>query len=270
MARCAVVDRHPYLDGPFPRAYAHRGWHVDDLTGCENTMAGFRRAVDEGFAYLELDAHASADGVAVVHHDATLDRTTDGRGPIGLLPAAAIAELTVRGREPIPRLDEVLAALPGTRITIELKSDAAVRPVLEVIERLDAWHRVCLGGFTERWLDRARAAAGPRLLTSMAQASAVGLRSRAWLDALPAPLRLLPSPPVRGGLAQLPRRLGRVTVVDEALLRTAHATGREVHVWTVDDPAEMVELLDLGVDGLMSDRPDLLRAVLQTRDQWAA
>ncbi len=262
------MDRHPYLDGPFPRAYAHRGWHVGELAGCENTMAAFRRAVDEGFGYLELDAHATADGVAVIHHDATLDRTTDGHGLIGSLPAAAVAELRVRGREPIPRLDAVLTELPHTRVTIELKSDAAVVPVLEVLERTDSWHRVCLGGFRERWLGRARAAAGAKLMTSMGQASAIALRSRAWLDALPGPLRRLPAPPVHGRLAQLPHRLGALTVVDDGVLRAAHATDREVHVWTVDDPDEMTELLDMGVDGLLSDRPDVLRDVLRKRDQW--
>ena len=77
---------HPYLDGPYPRAYAHRGWHLDELAGLENTTAAFRRAVDEGFAYLELDVHATADGVAVVHHDRALDRTTDATGPLPPTP----------------------------------------------------------------------------------------------------------------------------------------------------------------------------------------
>jgi glycerophosphoryl diester phosphodiesterase len=162
----------------------------------------------------------------------------------------------------------VLTELPHTRMTVELKADAAVLPVLEVLERTDSWHRVCLGGFFERWLAKARAAAGPKLMTSMSQASAVGLRSRAWLNALPAPLRWLPAPPVRGRLAQLPHRLGALTVVDEGLLRAAHAGDREVHVWTVNDPDEMDELLDMGVDGLLSDRPDLLRDVLRKRDRW--
>src|SRR3954454_18085772 len=83
------MDRHPYLDGPYPRAYAHRGWHIDELAGLENTLAAFHRAVKEGFGYLELDVHATADGTVVVHHDATLDRTTDGHGLIGE-PAAAV------------------------------------------------------------------------------------------------------------------------------------------------------------------------------------
>lgn len=258
---------HPYLDGPYPRAYAHRGWHLGD--GHENTLAGFVRAVDEGFSYLEFDVHASADGVAVVHHDPTIDRTTDGAGRIALLQAAALAQVRVGGVEPIPLLEDVLKALPDTRCTIEVKSAAAVDVTLAVLDRLDAWPRVCLGGYDERWLARARRAAGPRLCTSMGYGSALGLRSRAWLDALPAPLSLLPALPFAGQLAQLPRRFGRLTVVDSRLVETAHAAGREVHVWTVDDPAEMTELLDLGVDGLLSDRPDLLRAVLQDRGVWA-
>jgi glycerophosphoryl diester phosphodiesterase len=266
----ATVSRHPYLEGSFPRAYAHRGWHVGELAGCENTLAAFHRAVDEGFGYLELDTHATADGVAVVHHDPMLDRTTDASGPIAALGSAALAEVKVRGREPIPRLEQVLTELPYTRMTIELKSDAVVDPVLALLERTDSWHRVCLGAFTERRLARARRMGGPRLMTSMARPSAFGLRSRAWLDALPGPLSRIPTPPMHGRLAHLPRRFRGLTVVDEGLLRTAHASGREVHVWTVDDAAEMTELLELGVDGLLSDRPDVLRDVLQRRDQWVA
>ncbi|MCY7343176.1 MAG: glycerophosphodiester phosphodiesterase [Pseudonocardia sp.] len=263
-----MVTRHGYLDGPHPRAYAHRGWHIGDLTGCENTLAAFRRAVDEGFGYLELDVHASADGVAIVHHDATLDRTTDGTGPVAAQTAAALRKVRVSGREPIPMLEQVLVELPEVRITVELKSDAAVDPTLDLVDRIDAWQRVCIGGFTESWLARARTRGGDRLLTSMSQGAAFGLRSRGWLDVLPGPLSRLPGPPVRGDIAQVPRRFGPFTVVDARFLHAAHAADHEVHVWTVDDPAEMTELLDLGVDGLISDRPDLLRDLLHTRAQW--
>jgi glycerophosphoryl diester phosphodiesterase len=262
------VDHHPYLDGPYPRAYAHRGWHLGELAGCENTLAAFRRAVDEGYGYVELDVHASADGVAVVHHDATLDRTTDGSGPISALPAAALARLRVRGREPVPLLEQVLAELPDTRVTIELKDDAVVGPVLALLERTDSWHRVCLGSFHDERLRRARAAGGGRLCTSIGRAEALALRARSWLDALPGPLAWLPTPPVAGDLAQLPPRLGPVPVVDAVLVRAARAARRELHVWTVDDPVQMGALLDLGVDGLLSDRPDVLRDVLKQRDQW--
>jgi glycerophosphoryl diester phosphodiesterase len=259
------VAAHRYLDGPHPRAYAHRGWHVGELTGLENTMAAFRRAVDEGVGDLELDVHATADGVAVVHHDRTLDRTTDGTGLLATRTAADLARVRVRGSEPVPRLAEVLTALPGVRVTVELKAAAAVRPVLDVLARADAWDRVCVGGYQERWLRTARRIADDtapgRLFTSMAQASVVGLRMQGWGTRLPAP-------PVRGELAQLPHRFGGVTVVDADVLRVAHAGGREVHVWTVDDPAAMTGLLDLGADGIITDRPDLLRDVLAARGAW--
>ncbi|MDN5860405.1 MAG: glycerophosphodiester phosphodiesterase [Pseudonocardia sp.] len=263
-----VESRHPYFDGPYPRAYAHRGWHIGELDGMENTFAAFSRAVEEGFGYLELDVHRTRDGVAVVHHDATLDRTTDGSGPIALRSAAELADVRVGGREPIPVLEQVLADLPQTRVTIELKSAPVVAPVLAVLEKLDAWHRVCIGGFNPAWMTAARAGGGARLCTSMAVTSALGLRSRAWMDQLPGPLSRLRTPAFAGDLAQLPHRFGSLTVVDAGFVRTAHAAGREVHVWTIDDPTEMTELLDIGVDGLLTDRPEVLREVLRRRGQW--
>jgi glycerophosphoryl diester phosphodiesterase len=282
------VATHPYLDGPRPRAYAHRGWHLDELAGLENTMPAFRRAVDEGFGYLELDVHATADGVAVVHHDRTLDRTTDATGRLATRTAAELARVRVRGvhrSEPVPHLHDVLAALPGTRVTVELKSGAAVRPVLDVLARLDAWDRVCVGGYHEPWLRAVRALAGPELFTSMAQRSVVGLRLQGWgprrsgeqrsgdqrsagRPAARVPAAL--SRRVCGDLAQLPHRFAGVTVVDADVLHVAHNGGREVHVWTVDDPDTMAGLLDLGVDGILTDRPDLLRALLVARGAWAA
>ncbi|MDQ4116546.1 MAG: glycerophosphodiester phosphodiesterase [Actinomycetota bacterium] len=258
-------DRHPYFDGPYPRAYAHRGWHVGG--GHENTLSAFVRAADEGLGYVELDVRASADGVAMVHHDPTLDRTTDGTGRIDALPADAVAAAKVGGREAVPRLAEVLRAVPGLRVTIELKSAAVVVPALGVLDELDAWDRVCLGAFDESRLARARAMAGPRLCTSLGERGVLGLRGRAWADAVPGAGRLARAvlPAVRGRLAQVPVDFGPLTVVDRRFVRVAHEFGREVHVWTVDDPVTMHRLLDLGVDGLLSDRPDVLRDVVTAR-----
>jgi glycerophosphoryl diester phosphodiesterase len=261
------TGRHPYFDGPYPRAYAHRGWHVDDLAGCENTRAAFVRAADEGLGYVELDVHASADGVPMVHHDPTLDRTTDGTGRIDALPADAVTEAKVGGREAVPRLADVLRAVPGVRVTIELKSDAVVGPTLDVLDELDAWDRVCLGAFDESRPATARALAGPRLCTSLGQRGVIGLRGRAWAGAVPGLAGVAGAvlPAVDGLLAQVPVGFGPITVVDRRFVRAAHDLGREVHVWTVDEPAEMNRLLDLGVDGLLSDRPDVLRDVVAAR-----
>lgn len=227
-------------------------------------MAGFRRAVAEGFSYLELDVRATADGIAVVHHDATLDRTTDATGAIAELSLAELSSARVGGREPVPVLEQLLVELPDARLTIELKDDAVVDPVLKLLASTDSWHRVCIGSYSEARLDRVRDAGRAHVLTSMARRSTIGLRTQAWLS----PMSIGPMPAVRGQLAQLPRYYGPIRVIDKSLLRTARRLGVEVHVWTVDTAEEMTELLDLGVAGLLSDQPDVLRAVLRERGQW--
>ncbi len=260
---------HPYLAGPYPRAMAHRGWHLDELARMENSMAALRRAVREGFRYLEIDVHATADGVVVVCHDATLDRTTDGRGRIDGQPWTAVRGARVAGQEPVPSLRAVLEELPDALLNIDVKADSGVEPTLRLVAELDAWHRVCLAAFSPARLARMRSAGGPRLITACSPLDAVGLRTRVWLGQLGLG-GLGRWAPVGGQLAQLPRRNGLLTVVDPHLVAAAHAVGMEVHVWTINDPDEMCELLEMGVDGLVTDRPDLLREVLAERGQWPA
>lgn len=264
-----MTDLHPYLVGPYPRPLAHRGWHLDDLAGMENSSASFHRALAEGYRYLEIDVHASSDGTVVVCHDATLDRTTDGTGPIAAQPWERVRAARVRGREPVPSLRSVLEELPRALLNIDVKADRAVEPTLQQIDELDAWDRVCLASFSAARLARMRAVGGSKLVTSCSPADAVGLRTRGWLDRARLG-RFGGLLPVAGQLAQVPRRSGPITVVDRAVVAAAHRAGLEVHVWTVNDRAEMVELLDLGVDGLVTDRPDLLRDVLIERGQWSS
>lgn len=237
----------------------------------ENSLASFRRAVAEGFSYLEIDVHATSDGVVVVAHDATLDRTTDGSGPIAEQPWRTVGAARVGGREPVVALDTVLEELPGALLNIDLKADPAVEPTLELLTRTDAWNRVCLASFSAKRLGRVRRAAGAKLLTSCSPRDALALRLRGWLRRAhlgPAGGLVGGAFPVPAQLAQLPRMQGPLTVVDPGLVGAAHALGMEVHVWTVNEADEMRELLDMGVDGLVSDRPDLLREVLAERDLW--
>src|ERR671926_1519538 len=176
---CPVIPvRHPFLDGPFPRAFAHRGWHVGELAGMENSLAAFRRAVAEGYHYLETDVRATRDGVVVVMHDATLDRTTDRSGAIERLDWQTVCTARVGGREPVCQLADLLEELPDALINIDVKADSAVRPVFDLLSRTNAWHRVCLASFFESRLQWLRRAAGSRLLTSMSSASAAALRLR--------------------------------------------------------------------------------------------
>jgi glycerophosphoryl diester phosphodiesterase len=188
-----------------------------------------------------------------------LDRTTDRSGAIEQLDWQVVRTARVNGREPVCRLADLLEELPDALVNIDVKADSAVRPVFDLLCRTNAWHRVCLASFFESRLRWLRQAAGSRLLTSMSSAAAAALRLRSLCRVPPG------AAPIPGQLAQLPVRWCGIRVMDRALVRYAHRLGREVHVWTVDRAAEMHALLDLGVDGLMTDRPDVLRNVLRAR-----
>ena len=254
-----------YLAGPYPRAMAHRGWCLDDLVGMENSLSSFQRALDEGLHYLEIDVHATSDGVVVICHDPTLDRTTDATGPIVEQPWRRVRQARVAGREPVPPLDEVIERFPDALLNIDVKSDSAVAPVLQLLAETQSWDRVALASFSPARLTRIRALGGDQLLTSCSPKDALALRVRGWLNQMRVgPIgTLLPIP---AELAQLPHKRGRLTIVDRSLVEAAHQLGIEVHVWTVNAPNHMRELLDLGVDGLITDRPDVLREVLAERD----
>ncbi|MFG3104202.1 glycerophosphodiester phosphodiesterase [Streptomyces sp. NPDC048182] len=250
--------RHPYLDHPGPIAFAHRGGSAD---GLENTARQFRRAVAAGYRYLETDVHATRDGRLVAFHDDTLDRVTDGAGRIAELPWDEVRHARVGGAEPVPLFEELLSTLPGARWNIDVKAEAALAPLLELIERTAAWDRVCVGSFSEGRVARARRLAGPRLATSYGTRGVLALRLRSWG---------LPVLPLRSAVAaQVPESHAGVPVVDRRFVRAAHARGVAVHVWTVNDPARMHRLLDLGVDGIMTDHIDTLREVMADRGVWA-
>ncbi|MET9115454.1 glycerophosphodiester phosphodiesterase [Streptomyces longwoodensis] len=253
-----TLIRHPYLDHPGPIAFAHRGGAAD---GLENTAAQFRRALEAGYRYLETDVHATRDGKLVAFHDATLDRVTDGAGRIADLLWSDVRHARVAGQEPVPLFEELLEAFPEARWNVDLKDEPALHPLLNLIGRANAWDRVCVGSFSESRVVRAQRLAGPRLATSYGTRGVLGLRLRSW--GLPAALR-------RSAVAaQVPESQSGVRVVDARFVRAAHARGMQVHVWTVNEPERMHRLLDLGVDGIMTDHIDTLRKVMEERGAWA-
>ncbi|MFJ2765963.1 glycerophosphodiester phosphodiesterase [Streptomyces prasinus] len=249
--------RHPYLDHPGPIAFAHRGGAAD---GLENTVRQFRCAVEAGYRYIETDVHVTRDGRLVAFHDATLDRVTDGAGRIADLPWRDVEQARVAGREPVPLFEELLTVFPGVRWNVDVKAEPALLPFLELIERADAWDRVCLGSFSEARVVRAQRLAGPRLATSYGTRGVLNLRLRSW--GVPVT--------VRGSAvaAQVPEVQSGVPVVDRRFVHAAHARGLRVHVWTVNEPERMHRLLDLGVDGIMTDHIDTLRKVMEDRGIW--
>ncbi|MDX3616380.1 glycerophosphodiester phosphodiesterase [Streptomyces europaeiscabiei] len=252
-----ALVRHPYLDHPGPIAFAHRGGAAD---GLENTMAQFRRAVESGYRYIETDVHATLDGKLVAFHDSTLDRMTDGSGRIADLPWKDIGHARVAGVEPVPLFEDLLEAFPEVRWNVDIKAEPALHPLLNLIARTDSWDRVCVGSFSESRVARAQRLAGPRLATSYGASGVLGLRLRSW--GVPASVR-------RSAVAaQVPQAQSGVPVVDHRFVRAAHARGLHVHVWTVNEPQRMHRLLDLGVDGIMTDHIDTLRKVLEDRGTW--
>jgi glycerophosphoryl diester phosphodiesterase len=246
-----------FLDAP-PLAFAHRGGAAD---GDENTAEAFGRAIALGYRYLETDVHATADGVPVVLHDPDLARVTGSAGLVAHLRWADLAAVRVGGAGAVPRLDDVLAAWPHARFNIDVKVDAAAVPAVDAVRRVGAEERVLLAAFHDARLTRLRALAGPRVVTSLGRRAVARLRA-ASLAGLP--FRPHPS----AVAAQVPVRHGPIRVVDRRLLACAHHAGLQVHVWTIDEPDEMRRLLDLGVDGIMSDRIETLRDVFAQRGLW--
>jgi glycerophosphoryl diester phosphodiesterase len=253
----AGVD-HGYLDSPAPLAFAHRGGAAD---GDENTAEAFARAVALGFRYVETDVHATADGVPVVFHDRTLLRVTGSAGAIADLSWADLAAVRVGGAGVVPRLDDVLASWPQIRFNIDVKSGGVVEPAVAAVRRAGAEDRVLLASFSDARLARVRALAGPAVATSLGIREVARLRLASIVRA---PLRLPASPLA----AQVPVRHGRLRVVTPAFVRHAHRLGLRVHVWTIDDPQVMADLLDLGVDGIMTDQPRVLRDLYVSRGLW--
>lgn len=254
-----MTSRYPYLASPVPRAFAHRGWHIDDLHGMENSLPAFRRAAAEGYHHIETDVHATSDGVLVAFHDDMLDRVTDRAGVIGQLPWSEVRKARVRGTEPVPLLEDLLGLWPEVRVNIDPKHDAAVGPLVEVIKRTGAIDRVCIGAFSDRRLARIRAELGPRLCHSM------GPRQ---VGRLLATSRGLWAGRFTAACVQVPVRKGRVPLVTDRFVQAAHHRGLHVHVWTINDPDEMRSLLDLGVDGIMTDAPAVLKQVFEERLAW--
>jgi glycerophosphoryl diester phosphodiesterase len=251
--------RYAYLDGPIPLAMAHRGGAIEHL---ENTLPAFEACVALGYRYLETDVRVTADGVLVIFHDPGLERVTDATGRIEQLAWSEVARARIGGREPILRLEELLEAFPGVRFNLDIKAAGVVAPLVRAIRRLDVADRICLASFSDARIAAARRLLGPSVCTALGPRGVAALRLASYR---PRAADLLH---IQAGCAQVPLQLGGRALVDERFIAAAHARGLQVHVWTVDTPQEAAAMLDLGVDGVMTDRPAMLRELLEKRGQW--
>lgn len=262
---------HPYREIPYlvnsspgplhhaPLAFAHRG--ADPQR--ENTMAAFRRAVAMGYRYLEIDVRTASCGTLVVFHDETLDRVTDGVGPLSERSWEELSQLRLGG-EPLVRFEDLLTVWEDVHFNVDLKDDAAVGPFAEIVERHQAHERVLAASFNDARRHRVRGRLSRRVATSGGWAATA-------LIVLLGPLGLMRW--LRGRVTdvdcvQVPIRQGRIRVVTPGFIRRCHRAGLQVHVWVVDEPTEMHRLLDLGVDGLMTDDAAALAAVMRRRSVW--
>lgn len=325
-----MATRYAYLEHDGPLAFAHRGGSAERP---ENTWSAFAHAVELGYQYLELDVQASSDGVAVVFHDATLDRVTERSGPISSYRWQELRRITLADGQPPVELGALLHSWPDRRFNIDIKRAAALEPAAATIESCAARGRVCVTAFSGSRLRWIRRRLGPELCTTLGPGGVAALRTASLVPALragrvhraigvapnpqptlepdpaptpepdpaptpqpdpaptlqpnpaptpqpttaptpqpttapnPQPTRR-PYPTLHAGAAQVPTRQGLLPLVDEPLVTYAHQLGLQVHVWTINDRPSMHALLDLGVDGIMTDRPSLLREVLVERNCW--
>ena len=255
------MTTHPFLKHSTPIAFAHRGGASD---APENTMPAFQHAIDLGYIYIETDVHATRDGVLLAFHDDDLSRTCGRPGKISELDYAEVKQARVNGIEPIPLLDDLLSTWPNAHINIDCKSDQALKPLADRLSQKagqdEIFERVCIGSFSDKRLVALREQFGPTLCTSMGPREVTKLRLGSWVRHVGKFQNVF--------AAQVPINQGPLKIVDKSFIATAHKANIQVHVWTIDDPDEINSLLDLGVDGIMSDRPAVLKKIMQERSCW--
>ena len=237
-------------------------------------MAAFQEVVDLGFRHIETDLHITSDGTLVCLHDDTVDRTTDGSGEVESFSLADLKQLDAGYRHAdrmglypfrgqgvqIPTFGELVDSFPEVSLIVDMKTEGLEEPLARLIEELGLHDRVIVGSFSDERLDRFRELSHRSVPTSTGLAAA-----RLWVLMS----RVGRSGPDDASALQLPTQTRGVRVVDDKLVKAAHESGLQVHVWTVNDPQEMTRLLDIGVDGLITDRPDLLKDVLIDRLEWS-
>lgn len=253
-----MVVRHPYLDNTSPIAFAHRG---GTSAAPENTLRAFNDAVTLGYRYIETDVHATSDGKLVAFHDNDLQRTCGKPWRIEETDWSTLSTARIAGTDPIPLLIDLLTTWPDVRINIDCKSDAAMQPLIDTIRSTNCLDRICVGSFSDKRLRHIRSELGPGLCTSMGpqEVARLVLGSTTGIPINPSQHALV---------AQVPVRQGPIPVVTRKSITRAHQLGLQVHVWTIDDPIEMGQLLDLGVDGVMSDDTRALKDVFVARKLW--
>lgn len=251
---------HPFLSPNPPIVIAHRGGPEG---ATENSDLAFATSVGMGIRYLESDVRTTADDVPILHHDVDLIRAAHFGARIQDITWAEMSRIELPDGGRIMRLDEALTTWPGIKWSLDIKDDRSVDPAVKALLRAHALDRVCVASFSRARLHRLRADLGPE-----------GATSATWQEALtllrvPGSKRLLDrqwhSRPVRPVAVQVPPSARGLPLLTRRSVAAAHSLGLHVNAWTINDPAQMSSLLDIGVDGIMTDRPKVALEVLRAR-----
>jgi glycerophosphoryl diester phosphodiesterase len=254
------IGSHPFIAEQGPIGLAHRGGGRE---APENSLSAFRNAQRLGFRYFETDVRATADGKVMVFHDGTLNRVTGRVGRISSLPYSEVRRAKIGGVDQILRLEELFEEFPDTFINIDVKDDHTVEPFLAMMKDSRHCDRVCVASFGTSRLRTIRGALGGSVATALTPPEVAALVASSRLG----PLGRIPNLALsaQAQCVQVPITQNRVPIVTQRLVDTAHRRGLVVHVWTVDDEVQMHRLFDLGVDGIVTDRPTVLNRVLSQR-----
>jgi glycerophosphoryl diester phosphodiesterase len=245
---------HPFFKGYNFYGFVHRG---GDEEKTENTLEAFQYSSDLGFVFMETDVQTTSDGKVVIFHDSDLKRVAGLNKKVSELTFKEIKKLDLIQGGRIPSLEETLSSFPSLRFNIDIKVDSAIEETIKVLKNHDALDRVCLAAFSTSRLNRIRKLTDSNLCSSMGQAEIVRLLLSSF------GLNLKTSP---GLCAQVPVAQFGIPIVTKRFIKKVHDLDKLVHVWTIDETKEMYRLIDLGVDGLMTDKPTVLKKALVTRN----
>jgi glycerophosphoryl diester phosphodiesterase len=246
-----------YFDGQTPRVIAHRGFPSGHA---ENTIGAFRAAVEVGADILETDVHLSKDGQVIVAHDFDLSRVAGLPGLVSEYTASELAAIDLGFGQGFSTLVETLEAFPGAKFNIDVKVPEVVDPFVDVVSQMNVHDRVLVASFDET--SRSRAVSRlPGVVSSATSGHIIEGRLRSWLGlsgatwAMPPEIRAIQVPPTHWGMA----------LVTPSFVRMVHQKGLEVHVWTINEARDMERLLEMGVDGIVTDRADLAVKIVAKR-----
>ena len=244
---------HPFFQDFNFYGFVHRG---GDEVKTENTLDAFQYSSELGFVFMETDVQATKDGHIVIFHDATLKRMAGIDKTIKDLTLNEIQSIELINGGKIPLLSETLESFPELRFNIDIKTEDALKKSVQIIKEMNCLNRTCLASFSSSRLERIRDLAGPSACTSSGQMDIFKLMCKSMG---------IPFKATQGHCAQIPMKQWGVPVLTKKFLNTAKEENKLVHIWTIDDKDQMFELIDQGVDGLMTDKPSILKQAMTER-----